>query len=394
MNKKILSFAVAAALVAPVVAHADIKLSGVIQAEAVSWEVGDGNENAERMTNGKLDDDMDRQTLTNDVGGTILNEGPNGLQFDFTEKLGGGMAAFARYIVAFNTSNNTGLDGKADAWLGLKGSNAYFRYGTITGAYKSSRDLIDPWSFTSLQASGTAGGMSGETYNRVEKIGNRYVIHTEDTATGGGMGLTNEGFVDGALEIGAKFGGFHGRIQGVVDDASDMNGAGLLELRYEAPSFAMWLAGAYTDLDDVKTNVGNQVGNNDDDVSGLANWKIGGQYKLSSTLKFALQYEDAEIGSFDGNQDGGQYILASFEAGMSNITFAGWVGYYMSDMDDNARILDMEGNGMDEDAIAGALGLKYHFSKRTQVYGGYRHTDSDNDFRDENAFTLGIRHTF
>jgi predicted porin len=423
MNKKILSFAVAATLVVPMASYADVRVSGLIQAEAASWEVGDEDSNAQIYFKDKKSE-SDRQMLTNDSLGTILNEGPNHLRFDFDEKLGAGLSAFARYDAAFNTSGNFGssIIGE-EAWVGLKTTRFYFRYGTLTGAYKSSHTLIDPWAFTSLQTRGTAGGMSGNHYHKVSGSDGTLRVDTFSKSNGGGMGLTNEGFVQGALEMGFKFGGFRASIQGVVDETSDMDGAGLLELRYKAPNFAMWLSGAFTDLDlegtvkDIKDDVSDTI----DDVSdaideikegefpsdvfdeeeieeedgGRTNWKIGGNFKLGPSVKLGLQYEDAEMGTIDGNPDGGQYILGSLEVKpMSSITLAAWVSSYMSDMDDKFKMVDDEGSKMGEDALSWALGGKYHFSKRTQIYLGYRQTDSDNKYRDENVYTAGIRHIF
>jgi hypothetical protein len=430
MKQKILTLAVAAALT-PMVAHADVTLSGVVQAEAASWEVAGGDENAYWIDSNNHPNSEGRQTFTNDVAGAILNEGPNGIQFDFNEKLGdSGVSAFGRYAAGFNTSDNNGLDGKAEAWAGLKGSNLYMKYGTLTGAYKSSRNHVDPWSYTSLQASGTGGGMTGESFNNVSStlnannrrqvapqsytyfhsglnqditVNNEYLV-SRDSTNGMGIGLTNEGFVDGALELGVKMGGFIARIQGVLDDRSNMNGAGLLELRYAAPNFAMWVAGAYTDLDlegrvsggftDIKDTVTGDT-EQEEDASGLANWKVGGSFKLGSLIKFGLQYEDAEIGAFENNPDGGTYILSSLElGGDTGLTFAGWVGLYSSDITENQRMLDKDGSPMDEDALNWAVGVKYLFSSRTMIYGGYRQTDSDNDYRDENVAVLGVRHSF
>jgi predicted porin len=240
-------------------------------------------------------------------------------------------------------------------------------------------------------------------------LGHDITIHNEyltsrDSTNGMGIGLTNEGFVDGALELGVKMGNFIARIQGVLDDRSNMNGAGLLELRYAAPNFAMWVAGAYTDLDlegrvtdfggDIKDTVTGDE-NEEDDTSGLANWKIGGSFKLGQLIKFGLQYEDAEIGAFEDNPDGGQYILSSLELGAdTGLAFAGWVGLYQSDIAENQRMLDKDGSPLDEDALNWAVGIKYLFSKRTQLYLGYRQTDSDNDYRDENVAVMGVRHSF
>jgi len=469
MNRKILTLAVAATLAAPMAVYADIKVSGLIQAEAGSWEPA--ADVKVELLNGE---EADRKTLTNDVGGVLFNEGPNNITFSIDEKLGSGISAYALYSVPFNTSGNFGLDGNSDAWLGLKTRNFYFRYGTITGAYKSSRDIVDPWAFTSLQATGTAGGMSGINFHHVgsgrdlilpaivagiEAIDNNpnlseaekeqafdqllieiandplidrplgfidTVAITDDPAR---LGLSNEGFVNGALELGVKFGGFTARLQGVVDDNSALNGAGLLELRYTAPNFAMWLAGSFTDLDqglkeikddlkadiqDTWSTVNEKIGREEAsqeakeaadetrlkaqeaDSASLGNWKLGGKFNLGPMVELGLQYEDAEIGTFDSdiNPDGGKYIFGSLAVNMNNITLAGWVSGYLSDIDDNLKLVDDDGNMIDEDALSWAIGAKYHFSKRAQVYLGYRQTDSDNDYRDENVVILGLRHSF
>ncbi|RKZ41799.1 MAG: hypothetical protein DRQ49_03965 [Gammaproteobacteria bacterium] len=408
MNRKILSLAVATALATPMASYADVKLSGIVQAEMISLEVAEGDEKLTASSiRGNSFDDMDRQTLTNDFLGTVLNEGPNHLQFDIDEKLGGGLSAQARYTAAFNASGNfgTALIGE-EAWVGLGTANFHVRYGTLTGAYKSSHTMIDPWSFTSLQARATGGGMSGEYFNRfVTDAATGKVTGIDVNRWDAQNGLTNDGFVEGALELGVNYYGFSFTLQGFVDDASAMDGAGLLELRYSAPGdfFTMWLAGSYTDLDDVG-NVGSDIVDAvtdeeevDDDNEGLGNWKIGGAFKLGSMVTFGLQYEDAEIGALDNgiNPDGGNYILGSLEIKpMPNISFAGWVAGYLSDIDEKLRMIDNEGNPIEEDALSWAVGAKYHFSQRTSVYAGYRQTDSDNDYRDENVATLGIRHVF
>ncbi|BAP58011.1 secreted protein [Thioploca ingrica] len=400
MNQKLFAFAIAATLVAPMAADADVKLSGVIQGEITSSQVGNGDE--------------DRKTLTKDKEGAIFNSGPNLLTFDIDEKLGGGLAAYARYQGTFSTSDNAGITGK-EAYLGLKTPSFFLRYGKLTGAYKSSYSLIDPWAATSLQARGTGGGMSGGRYNSVtwDATSNTFKTNATWDATNNtfktgeaastkdaGMGLSNSGYVEGALEAGMKMAGFTGRIQGVVDDNSDMNGAGLLELLYNAPgdTFTMWLSGAYTDLNlkDTAKDLGNSATGNSNasNDNGLGNWKIGGQFKLGPALTLGLQYEDAEIGTFDNNPDGGKYILGSVDFMMNNFSLAAWVGTYLSDIADNARLKDDQGNAIDEDALSWALGGKYLFSKRTMVYAGYRQTDSDNDYRDEDVFALGLKHSF
>jgi predicted porin len=447
MNRKILTLAVAAALVTPMASHADVKVSGLIQAEAVSWEPADGKKDAAVYRNDQSFETDNRSTFTNDSLGTVFNEGPNHIRFDLDEKLTNTLKAQARYDAAFNTSGNfnSSLIGE-EAWIGLKGSNFHFRYGTLEGVYKSSQALIDPWTWTSLQARSTGGGMSGASYNAVYRVKDelpstlsaeerktkikdltgaealpepqdryKYIVNSGAGTYGGDMGLTNDGFVEGSLELGVNFGGFSARVQGIVDDGSAMDGAGLLELRYTMPNrFTVWLAGAYTDfkdaanpitdtVDDIADKVGEDASDITDkareetttkDNDGFGNWKVGGVFHLGPMVKLGLQYEDAELGTFDNNPEGGKYILGSLEFTKGNISFGGWVSGYLSDIKESNKIMGPDGKLMDEDALSWALGAKYHFGKRTHVFGGYRQTDSDNDYRDENLFTLGIRHTF
>ena len=199
----------------------------------------------------------------------------------------------------------------------------------------------------------------------------------------------------------------------------------LLELRYVAPSdaFTIWLAGSFEDLDDatdldtIKDNFDDAVDSvsdkfddlvgediidssyeateDNDEASG--NWKLGASFKIGSMMTLGLQYEDAEIGTLDGdrNSDGGEYIMGSLKIKpMENITIAAWVAGYLSDIDNGLKMVDSEGNKVDEDALSWSVGGMYNFSNRTMIYAGYRQTDSDNEFRDENIATLGIRHSF
>jgi len=432
MNKKVLSFAIAAAMAAPLASYADVKVSGIVQAEVASLEVAEGDERLSASLRDGQFADMDRQTLTNDFLGTILNEGPNHLMFDIDEKLGNGLTAQARYVAAFNASGNfgAGIIGE-EAWVGLGGAHWNVRYGTLEGAYKSSQALLDPWAWTSLQSRGTGGGMSGEYHNTLQFNENGHVSGINVNNFTKLNGLTNDGFIEGALQLGFNYQGFSFTLQGIVDDASGLDGAGLVELRYAGPGdlFTVWLAGSFEDLDDatdldtLKDNledITDEVQDQFDELTGddvedriddevddsddaRGNWKLGFSFKLGPMVTLGLQYEDAEIGTLDRdiNPDGGQYIMGSVAVKpMENITVAAWVAGYLSDLDEgDPRIVDVNAAGdvigeREEDALSWAVGGMYHFSNRTMIYAGYRQTDSDNDFRDENVATLGIRHAF
>jgi predicted porin len=192
--------------------------------------------------------------------------------------------------------------------------------------------------------------------------------------------LSHNGYVTNAMEIGAKFGGFSAIMQGSTNKTNGMDVAGLLGLQYNAENFTVFASAVYTDL----TNE-IQINTHKDGIHGtrtrndLSNWKIGAQGRFAG-LKIGLQYEKAQMGTMTGGE--GQYIMGSAEYIMGNISLATWVGHYEDKNLDN------------ENALSFAVGAKYKFSKRTGVHLGYRQANSENDFRDENMFVLGIRHAF
>jgi len=351
MNKKILALLTATAFFIPNInVYADVAVSGTIQAETISLKLGKN----------------DRKRITADGDGAVLpNEGANGLTFDIDEKLTNGLTAYARYAVSFSTSANSGLNSGGEAWVGLKGDVAHFKFGKFEGVYKTVSASIDPLTLTSLQARGTGGGMSGQSYN--EQVGTETVVSSTDH-----RGLSNNDYISNALEVGADFGKFSLTFQGNFDETDVMKGSGLLGLKYTDDNFSVFAAGSYVDFDADKLGTGSK--------NNKRNWKVGGSYKLSN-LTLGIQYESAELGVFDNSDKGGKYGFMSADYRVGNVSIGDWLGGYFAD-------------AKNEDAKAGALGIKYFFSDRTLVYGGYRLTNAKNDYRDEKVFALGVRHSF
>lgn len=396
MKRKALVIAITT-LVAPLTTQADIKLSGTIQAEMGAYQAGkDANF-----------EDNDRVRVSRDNEGSISNSGPNHIALDMEENLGGGLKGYARYRFDFSTAANKqdGLRGN-EAWLGLKGENAFIRIGTLVGNYKKLIALVDPFAYTAIQARGTAGGASGGAYNAMAFAGSVLMgdnhshlvaSHSMPVTPTKHYGLANTDPVENALEIGAHFEGFSISLQGVYDETDVMDGAGLLALQYQTPAkdLTLFAAGSFLNFNDTARGAVDDDVDDDDDY----NWKVGGQYKIGGAT-IALQYEDAEIGYMDEdiNPDGGQYILGSLDFKVNKqLAIGGWVAGYLSDVEEENRAVRFNGTDheyLDEDAISFAVGFKYFFSDRTLAFGGYRQADSDNDFRDENAFGVGIRHVF
>jgi predicted porin len=379
MKQNILAIAVAAIVVAPMAAHADVTLSGLIQAEIVGEKDASTN--------------YDYISRSQDSGGAVFNGGNNRVNIRFDEKLGGGLKAFGAYEAAFNTSVNAGFT-RREAYVGLKGAVAYVRLGTIAGAYKNSLTVVDPFAGTSLQGRGTGGGMSG-----------------------GRLGHSN--FLDNVVEVGVNAGGFGAQFQWTADQkyspadgtqtynytaacgtatppatgCTKQNGAGLVELKYEGGKggkvqWGVFGAASYTDVKQISTDKTKSDGNR--------NWKAGGSVSFAN-LTLAGQYENVQIaqngGTLDGNR--GKYGILSLDYRIGNVSLDGWVAKYKSD---NNITVSSTGN----DALSFAVGGKYHFSKRTNAYLGYRKTDSDSSkagstdkkLYDQDAVVLGVMHKF
>jgi predicted porin len=348
MNKKILSIATAAVLAAPLAAQAEIKMSGTVQAEIGSVEVGGG----------------DAVTTSTDGNGTIApGGGPNRVTFNLTEDLGGGLNAFGRLDWSFSTTTGSGL-GDREKFVGLEmAKSAYFRIGRIQGAYKTVQTGVDPFYATGAQGR-LAGGMSG------------------------GSAFNHGGYVDNAIELGYNRDGKEGvsvALQGIADEGTGIDGSMLGSVKYTAKDFSLF--GAASSL-------------TKDGADDLMNWKVGATYKMGG-LNLGLQYEDAEMVSGSGasnftlGSNQGQFVYGSASYGLGNIILAGWVAGYMDDQGLN----DGAGNAS-SDALSFSVGAIYTFSKNTLVYAAYHQTDSDStkagsdEFYDWNAFAAGVRHSF
>jgi len=422
-QKNVIPTIIATLLMSPTI-YADVTLSGTVQVEGGSYQRGKW-----------LDEDADALRISNDATGALTNGAPNAVSFDFEEKLSSNLAAYARYSAGFKTSYNEGLKGGNDAWIGLKGNNFHVRFGRMFGIYKNTMGLIDPFIETSLEAQGTAGGMTGDFSNQlglVEKAGDQAITDSNGTpavenlapsrqwngtryetisyssrdlatVTGdaGYRDLTYLDHVDtvnNLLEFGVEFGGFSVTAQGSFDETEVTDSLGMIELQYahgdpDDPTFVVFVTGSYADVGDSEILPG---GTTLEDTR--TNLRTGAYYNLklpNGSLHLGLQYEAAELGTFDSdiNPDGGKYIIGSVDYRTGIIAIGGWVGNYASDIEQNRRyIIDNEWIG--EDAISFAIGIKAFLGNHAMLFSGYRQVDSDNDYRDENIFLVGMRYSF
>jgi hypothetical protein len=103
----------------------------------------------------------------------------------------------------------------------------------------------------------------------------------------------------------------------------------------------------------------------------------------------------AETGTFDNdiNPDGGQYIMGSIDYRTGIIAVGAWVANYSSDIEESRRYMT-DHKWIDENALSFAIGIKAFLGNHAMLFGGYRQVDSDNDYRDEGVFSIGMHYSF
>lgn len=375
MHKQIISVAVAAALAAPLAVQADVKLSGAIQGEIGSVEAGSAVAGLLGVSDKvKSDGSTDRFTVSSDNTGALgLGGGPNRITFDIDEDLGGGLKAYAALDWGFDTTqdaNGSNMTSR-EKYVGFKSSTgAYFRMGRIQGAYKTATK-IDPFYSTGAQMRCGGGESCLDAF-------------------------THSGFIDNVFEVGFNNSGFKVALQGVFDEATNMDGSYLADVEYGNDMFTVF--GAYAN----KASVGS------DDT---ANWKVGGKFNFAGA-SLGLQYEDTEMGSGYMGSPEGQFISLSASYAIKNVILGAWVGSFVENSDENNDTPDDLGDVSDEisnigdtlsdfgDSMSYSLGAIYAFGKRTIVYAAYHSTDSDSkaagsdEAYDWDAFAAGVRHSF
>jgi predicted porin len=371
MNKKFLVAAIAAGLMVPGMASADVQIYGVVQAETGEVEV-------DRQGPG----DTDTVAMGRAANGAIHGGGVNTLGFKGTEKLGNGLTAYFKLAHQFSTfDQGSGGWNTRDTIVGVKGDGWHAQFGTMNSLYKTTSHAYDPFHGTGAQA----------------------------RAQQASSGLQN-GYGDNLMEVGFKSGGWSGGIQVTWEDSANnqarnagenldivdsgsWNGA----VKYKANN---WEASfGYMDLD-------YGTGGGDMDA-----WKVAGKY-MGNGFTVAAQYEDLEAnnaaavrrpdGTSNGmvgfnptgvntaNADFDTFSIFATYAISDNTTLMGRYGW--GDLDDNIA------GGQDVDHDSWAIGVKHNMSKRTYVYGGYMDAEYDTGNAvadaDVDAWIAGLIHKF
>lgn len=347
-NKKLLTMAIGATLIAPgLAAQADVKIYGQIYGELASEKKG-------TTFSGTTQDD---------------DQGNGRLGVLVSEDLGNGLKAIGNIEWSVDVSDNCAAPSatgtscavftKRVGNVGIAGGFGEIAMGTFHVAYKTTGGVLyDPFVATSLQARpGTptsnvsGGGMSGSDFGH-----GAYVDHMVQYKT-------------------PNFGGFTAQVQYSFDEGTSGTATGnkgdtAVGLKYGTKDWeVIWAYAKDADTDNNKSN-----GKTD-----KSNKKIGGKVKFGA-FTVAGQYEyDAQLGTLDAAD--GKYLFLSGAYQIGAWTPVLNYGKYNAD-------------AANKDATYTALGVKYAFSKNATGILGYRKTNADDNTKDTKSTVLGLELKF
>jgi predicted porin len=330
MKKNVIALAVAAAMMAPLAAQAEVKITGALQAQVVSIDGDAASEDGLYLTDG------------GEYGNE--NSGNSGfIKFSASEDLGNGLKALAVYNSSINLSATTGNTfGGRDAYVGLSGGFGTVMAGTLTTPYAMTRSW-DPFLGTFAQARGSFG-----------------------------MSTLHNGYASNAVAYANKFGMVKVVAAVVLDEATDAADTTSTSADH-ATSFAVnvpvgpvELAVAYYNATDFG------AGTATTDTGDNTATKVAVKYNAGAVTVVA-QYEDLDTGAADNTKY--TYLTGSYAMGANTFSLS----YGIQD------------DGTDNDTYT-AIGMKHAFSKSTSMHVAYRVSDDDAAADlDETAFGVGLR---
>ena len=400
MKKKLISLAVAGALAVPMAASAqgtNVTLFGSVQAEYAT--VNREGQSSQAL----IGDDTGRSRWGMHV----------------TENLGGGLKAKAHFESGFSTGSGA-LGIARERWVALANDTwGEVKFGRVQSPFKDFAGgmTIDPFAYTTLQASGSGGTMTasanglGSGANGFVNSAARYDSPKVEGFSFSGLLMPGDSNrLDPANPIAASS-GFAGSQSnsGGEDGEWDFQVAGKYEKQIQGHNLGVF--GGYS-RDNVSTRQRTQGFNDNEHVwRGGAMWsfqnfKLNGQYENinnavgAATCTNAGQLGNPVTGNGQPSDSRGQCNSAMNQNGSGNIWFVG--GQY--DLGNTSLIAQ---GGM-TNAHATALnasrevssftvGAIHNLSKRSSLFGGYQRAMIDGStaiFRDSNTYSVGMRHNF
>lgn len=403
MKKKLISLAVAGALAAPMVASAqgtNVTLFGSVQAEYAT--VNRDLQSSQAL----IGDDTGRSRWGAHV----------------TENLGGGLKVKAHVEYGFNTGSGA-LGVARERWVALANDSwGEVKFGRVQSPFKDFAGgmTIDPFAYTTLQASGSGGtmtasanGLGSGAQSFVNSAARYDSPKVEGFSFAGILMPGDSNRLDPANTIGASsvFQGSPSN-SGGEDGEWDFQVAGKYEAQVAGHNLGAF--GGYS-RDNVSTRQRTLGATNNEHVwrGGVMwnyqNFKLSGQYeRISNAVGAATCTNAAALGNpatglGQPTDSRGQCNSAMHLGGDGHLWFAS--GQY----DWGNTSIIAQGGMADANATATALkrevstftvGLIHNLSKRSSLFGGYQRAMVDDRntaaaaFRDSNTYTVGMRHNF
>lgn len=347
MNKKLITLAVAAAMVAPLAAAAETTLYGRIDTAVVNVDVKTPQNTASpywSSANSKGDAwDIDTGTTRMGVKGS--------------EDLGNGLKAIFQAEWQFTSSEgqgstyNPGFTNRL-AYAGLSGGFGTVTIGRQWTPYYGAVDKSDVFNTPGNAGTGPNIVSANKAYLGPTRMGNQLTYVTPD------------------------FSGFKGKLALVMDRATytandkvDSNGLA------DSDGVDAYIPAVTYDNGPISLGLAYIGWNNDIDNSDI--WGISGSYNFGM-FKVIAQYEDADDKNISNTGAEDAWSLTG-EAFLGNNTIRALYGQRDADKFDTMDVW--------------ALSAQHNFSKRTRVYAEYIVNDADDD-GDLQEFNIGFRHDF
>jgi predicted porin len=336
MNKKLITLAVAAAMVAPLAVAAETTLYGRIDTAIKSVDVDTSP--AWKSGTYETGDAWDVDTGTTRVG------------LKGSEDLGNGLKAIFQAEWQFSSSEGGSTDSSFDtrlAYAGLSGNFGTVTIGRQWTPYYGAVDKTDIFNTPGNAGTGDNIVSANRGYLGKTRMGDQVTYASPDFS---GFQVKTSVFMDrndggAATSIGESDG-----IDGWNPSITYSNGP-------------IFIGASYMGWD------------NDIDDGDL--WGISGSYNFGM-FKLIAQYEDRDETNITEKGEGDSWALAG-EAYFGNNTVRALYG--QADLDDYEDDLDTY-----------AISFQHNFSKRTRVYAEYYANDQDEIVLSE--FALGLRHDF
>jgi len=380
MKKTLIASAIAAAVAAPAVSFADVKISGNVIQEFVADD--DGTHDRNGSAKSTIDDGLESKAAVD-------------LVFSVSEDLGNGLTAFAK--IHQLSDNGSGSQAPADQIVGLKGD-----FGTVVLGRMEDFSEGKVAAMAATDSSDTLSIEPNGAYDTHRAEGGiAYVSPSFNGLTFGiaGYALPNGGASDTVDTI--SISGLTTDASGVSSTSATLQGTGDIDVTYLSTGTNLD-ADAKIDATDIMVEYANgpllvRVARETIDKKAT---KAGASGQDQETDSIAISYKmdnitlvgyafDVENGQGTATNDADGYFVGAKMAMGAN-TFG--IGYTEeTDIDSSGSTMTVDTDGDNESWI---VSVDHALSKRTSVTAAYMDVDDVDANADKGVYAIGLKHVF